>query len=219
MTTKITVYNDALLLLGERKTTLTEQREPRRVLDDLWDTVVAYCLERKFWNFSYRSVAIDASTSVVPEFGFLYAFPVPDDRIRTRLISSTPTFDPPLLQFREEAGYWFTNVTPLYVQFNSRDTLYGLNIGAWPASFADYVAHRLATKACARLPAKAELLAGPQGLIKREEKAYKVAAANCAMNEAVGFAPQSSWVRSRRGFSSRLPGPGGDNPTGGSLIP
>ena len=46
MTDKLTVYNETLGLLGERKlASLTEQREPRRVLDGFWDQTVAYCLD------------------------------------------------------------------------------------------------------------------------------------------------------------------------------
>ena len=214
------IYNKTLGYLGERRiSTLTEAREPRRVLDDYWADVTSYCLERKLWNFSYRTVSIDSSTTIIPGFGFLYAFNIPNDWIRTRRISSVTTMDPPLLQMAEEAGFWYTNITPIYVEYNSSDPLYGMNLGAWPQSFADYVALRLAQHACYRITGSDARLAGPEGLLKREEKAYKVAAANCAMNEAVGFAPQSSWVRARRGMVRGLPSPGGDEPTGGGLIP
>lgn len=214
MADKLTTYNLALNHLGERRlSALTEAREPRRALDDIWATEVAYCLERKFWNFTYRSVLLDASTSVVPSFGFKYAFTIPADWVRTRRLSASETFDPPLLQFAEEAGYWFTNVDPIYVQFASNDPTFGMDLSLWPASFTDYVACRLARQACVRVRGSADLLYGPQGLIKTEEKAYKVAAANCAMNEPVGFAPMTGWVRARRAT-----GLGGDFPTGGSLI-
>lgn len=214
MTDKLTLYNGALGHLQEaRLGSLTEAREPRRVLDAEYDGVVAYCLERKLWNFAYRTVSIDASDTVTPAFGYAYAFTIPDDWIRTRAISSSESLQPPLLDFKEEAGYWFANVTPLYVQYNSSDVLYGMNLGAWPQSFADYVELRLAMKTCKRITGKSTLLEGPQGIIKQEDKAMKVAAANCAMNDAVGFAPAGSWVRSRIGGF----GAGGDNP-GSRLI-
>ena len=158
----------------------------------------------------YRAVLIDASTTLTPGFGYLYAFTIPDDWIRTRLLSASETFNPPLLDVKEEAGYWYANVTPIYVQYNSRAVLYGLDLGAWPASFADYVARRLARQACVRITGSSSMLQGPDGLIRQEQKACNVAAANCAMNEAVGFAPQGSWVRARRGGSGldRAPGSG-----------
>jgi hypothetical protein len=216
MADRLTLYNNTLAgLLGVRRIgSLSEPSEPRRALDDAFTDVVAYCLERKFWNFAYRAVAIDASSLAVPTFGYLYAFKIPDDWIRTRLLSAVETFDPPLLQVKEETGYWYASITPIFVQYNSNHSLYGMNLGAWPASFTDYVSARLARKICARVTGSTKLLGGPDGLIKQEERAYKIASANCAMNEAVGFAPKSSWVRARRGF-----GPGGDDPTGGSLVP
>jgi hypothetical protein len=220
MTDKLTLYNNALAHLGERRlASLSESREPRRVLDDIYADVTKFCLERKFWNFGYRTVEIDASTTMTPGFGYLYAFTIPDDWIRTRRLSGNPTLDPPLTQVSEEAGYWYTNLTPLFVQYNSSDPLYGMNLGAWPQSFADYVELRLASKGCRRITGSDEQLKGGEGLLKREEKAYKIANANCAMNEAIGFAPTSSWVRARRGFMPGMPGAGGDDPTGGSLIP
>jgi hypothetical protein len=220
MADQLTLYNQALAFLGKRAlASLTDQREERHALDVAWSVVTAYCLERKFWNFTYRSIEIDASSTVTPLFGFLYAFTIPDDWIRTRLLSAVPTFSPPLLDVKEETGYWFANLTPIYVQYNSNDLLYGMNVGKWPSSFADYVALRLASQSCVRITGANKLLSGSEGLVKQEQRAYKIAAANCAMNEAVGFAPASSWVRSRRGFSPMLPGPGGDDPTGGSLIP
>jgi hypothetical protein len=218
MATKLSIYNAALIQIGKKRiASLSEHRDERLTLDQLWDQEVAYCLERKFWNFMYRVVSIDASDTVVPEFGFAYAFQIPDDWIRTRKLSAVETLDPPLLKYTEETGWWFANVTPLYVEYNSRDPQYGMNLGNWPASFTDYVGKRLARQACASIAGDEKapgLLQGPQGLIRQEEKAYKVAAANCAMNEAVGFPPTSSWIRARRGS-----GMGGDTPpSSGSLI-
>lgn len=214
MTDKLSLYNQALGHLVERKLkSLTEAREPRRVLDDFWDPCVAYCLERKSWNFAFRAQLIDKSASVVPSFGFSNAFLIPDDWVRTHLMSSSETLSPPLLQVREEAGYWYCDVDPLYVQYVSNDPAYGMDLSRWPSSYADYVALDLAKRACKRVTGSSELLRGPEGLIKQSERASRVAAGNCAMNDPVGFAPTGSWVRSRwSGFRT-----GGDNP-GGSLI-
>ena len=39
MITRLQLYNSALLLLGERNlASLSENREPRRLLDHVWDT-------------------------------------------------------------------------------------------------------------------------------------------------------------------------------------
>jgi hypothetical protein len=217
---KLSMYNNALGHLLERKlASLSEDRKPRRVLDDFYPGTIAYCLEREPWNFAFRAVELDASSAVTPSFGFLYAFQIPSDWVRTHLLSSVPTFSPPLTDLREEGGWWYGNFTPLYVQYVSNDPTYGMDLGKWPQSFIDYVELRLARQACKRITGKDELLRGPGGLIDQETKARRVAAAICAMNNPVGFPPQSSWVRARRGFSAQMPGPGGDSPTGSSLVP
>lgn len=217
MTDKLTLYNLSLGHLGERKlASLQENREPRRVLDDFWPSVLNYCIERKVWNFMLRTVEIDSSSTVIPTFGYNFAFNIPNDWIRTLMVSSDPHLQPPLNDFVEETGYWYANCTPLYIKYSSNDPLYGLNLGAWPASFEDYVGLRLAAQACYRITKKTDLLKGEEGLLARETRAYKIASANCSMNEAVGFAPVSSWIRARRNFGN-TPGPGGDNP-GSSLL-
>lgn len=216
MTEKLTIYNGALAHLEQRKlASLSEGREPKRVLDDLWDKEVAWCLERHFWNFAYRSIELQYSASVTPTFGYAYAFQKPSDCIRTRKLSTSPTFLPPLLRFAEEAGFWYADEATLYIQFNSNHAQYGMDLGKWPASFADFVEHRLARKGCKRITGSDDLLQGAHGLIKQEEKARRNAAAICAMNEPVGFAPRGSWVNSRTGFG--IGRPGGDVP-GDSLI-
>ena len=212
MTDKLTLYNLALGHLEERRlVSLNEQREPRRVLDDFWNSVTGFCLERKLWNFAIRSVQIDASSTITPAFGFNCAFTIPNDWIRTVLVSADAGMAMPLNQYKEETGYWFANATPLFISYTSDDPLYGMNLGAWPSSFEDYVSLRLAVQSCSRITGKSDLLKGPQGLLAREKDAYKLASANCAMNNAVGFAPVSSWVRARRNFAN-VPAPGGDNP-------
>src|SRR4051812_14344590 len=113
---QLKIYNAALGHLGERKiATLAENREPRRVLDDFYNDVVQYCLERGTWEFACRNVQIDASTSVSPPFNFTHAFAKPTDWVRTVKLSASPTFDPPLRQFEEERGFWYADGTPLYL--------------------------------------------------------------------------------------------------------
>jgi hypothetical protein len=206
MTDKLTLYNEALGHLKERRlSVLTENREARRVLDDFWNTVPLYCLEQGLFRFSKRVVQIDTSTTTVPAFGYNNAFTVPDDWMRTVVISTSPDLDPPLLQYAEETGYWYANATPLYVSYISSDPLYGMNLGAWPQSFADYVALRLARMACKRITGSDDLLKGREGLINIEDKARRVTKANDAMNDPPGMPPVPFWARARRGAF----GPGG----------
>src|SRR3990167_4602971 len=145
MTTKLLLYNEALVHLGQRRLlSLNDRLDARRALDDVWDSTIAYCLEQGFWNFAIRSALIDASTSVTPSFGYTYAAAKPSDWIRTFEVSVTGRLDQPLLQFNDESGYWYCDYDPIYVRYISNDTAYGFDLSQWPKSYTNYVAHRLA---------------------------------------------------------------------------
>ena len=84
-TTKLLIYNDALMICGERKlASLTEDREPRHLLDHVWDNNgVDACLEQAQWHFAMKTVRLDYDPSVTPEFGYNRAFEKPSDWIIT----------------------------------------------------------------------------------------------------------------------------------------
>jgi hypothetical protein len=214
----LTLYNLTLQHLEERRLgSLSEASEPRRVLDDNFSHCVGYCQEQGLWAFMTRSVQQDASTSVVPAFGYQYAFNLAPDWVRTVLVSTSPYFDPPLTQYHEEAGFLYANFTPLYISYVSNDPLYGYNLGAWPEVFTEFVATALARRTCKRITGSTDLLNGADGLIAQEKRARIDARSKDAMNLPPGFMPQSTWVRARRGFLTNMPG-SGDNgalPAGG----
>lgn len=213
MADKLAVYNLTLAHLRQRRIgSLTEASEARRVLDDLWNQVVAEALAEALWNFMVRAVQQDASSTVTPAFGWKYAFELPNDWVRTVLVSTVETFNPPLLEYAEETGFWFANFTPLFVRYVSSDPVYGMNLGAWPANFTAWVALHLAEYACGRVagPAGDALLDGPNGIVKRAYKAKVKAKSTDAMNQPPGEMPTGTWARSRRGFLHGLPAPGGD---------
>jgi hypothetical protein len=203
LTTKLFIYNEALGHLGERAlASLSEPREPRRVLDSYWDDVVGYALAQGLWRFARRDVQTDASVTVIPAFGFNFAFNLPADFVRIQIVSTSPQFDPPLLQYRDSNNFLYANATPLYVAYVSNDPQYGLNIGAWPEYFVDYVSLRLARQSCVRLTNDKEL---KETIKKDEDKARRTAKAECAMDDPPGSPPVSFWARARRGAF----GPGG----------
>lgn len=212
MADKLSLYNQALGHLQERRlVSLGENREPRRVLDTFWPIAVKYCFEQGLWKFMKRVIQADASETVKPQFGYGFAFAIPPDWVRTLIISTVETLDPPLLQVGEEAGYWFADWTPLFISFISSDPLYGNNMALWSGTFEHYVSVRLAVLAAPRLAVNRELLAD----LRTEEKRARVnARANDAMNDPPGFAPTGSWVRSRRGWTVGLPGSGGGDGSG-----
>lgn len=192
-TTKLSLYNMALRHLGERKlASLSENREPRRYLDDEYDEAILLCLRGGLWNFAMQAVQIDADSSIEPQFGYQSGFLKPNDWIRTVWISTNETFDPPLRYYSDQNGYWLCNADTLYVRYVS-STL-GLNLTAWPADFAEYVGVALARTIAPRITQNDSLLAQIE---EREKKYRKRASANDAMDQPPAPWPMGTWTTSR----------------------
>jgi hypothetical protein len=201
MTSKLEVYNLALGNVGERKlASLAENVEARRALDDHYDRGVGYCLERGMWNFAKRVISITSSDDVEPSFGYTYAFEKPADWIRTMRVSDNERLIPPLLEYQDEAGIWYADFDPLYIEYVSNGTSYGLNLSLWSETFTDYVAASLARRICRRITSSENK---QDELEKAEAKALKVARAADAMNQPVGFPPAGTWVTSRMAGRTR----------------
>lgn len=193
---KLQLYNDALTLCGERMlASLTENREPRRLLDQAWASgAVDFCLETGQWNFAVNSVKLAYSPSVEPPWGYHRAFDKPVDYIRTMAVCSDEFFKVPLLRYVDEASFWFADLDEIYIRYVSNLDAYGNNMGKWPPSFTEMVSSYLAMKIVVKVtsdPAK-------RAEVKADFKARrKEAASNDAMNEPTTFPPRGSWIRAR----------------------
>lgn len=199
---KLDIYNGALLRIGSRKLkNLSEDREPRRVLDHFWggsNQLVAYALERGDWNFAIRASQLEAETSVTPEFGWSFAYIKPDDFRRLSSLASDERFQNPLTyeSYADEAGYWLSDNDPLYLRYVSDGNDFGFNSGIWTEGFIDFLEVRLARLACNRLSNDKGLL---QGLVAEEKKALTNAKSVDALDEGVKFLPHGTWSGARSG--------------------
>lgn len=195
MASKLELYNEALLLIGDQPlATLTEDAERRRSLDTIYTRACKYALEQGYWNFAKRTIEASDVPSVTPTFGFQYAFTKPDDWLRTAMISADPRFGDPLREYEDEQGYWWANVTPIYVTYISSDASYGMNTGEWPETFARFVEAHLAAQICERTSQNASKL---DYLRKLERGRLMDARSKDAMNEPTRFPPAGRWTRSR----------------------
>lgn len=201
MTDQLQIYNGALRILKERKlATLAENREPRRLLDDVWsDNYLGTVLEQASWVFATRSVKADYSPSVEPPFGLQYAFDKPSDWVRTVGISSDDRFRQPLLAVQDEAGFWFADIQTIYVRFVSSANNYGGDFSLWPFSFVRYVEHYFAWQIAPRL-LKTDNDA--KEVERKMNKALAEAKGKDALNDGAQALPAGSWTRSRFGRSA-----------------
>lgn len=211
MPSKLTVFNGCLREIGERKlSSLTENREPRRVLDSVWDNdFIRQCLSEGLWNFAMRTVELTYSPSVSPDFGYSRAFDKPEDWVRTASLSADERFATPLLQYNDEAGYWFADLDTIYVRYVSDDDEYGSDLSLWSPKFTLFVETELAARAAKRITGSDSDAARIEKLARdRLRQARSVD----AMDEPTKFAPTGSWVSARGGRNRR------DRGNRGSLI-
>lgn len=196
MADKLQVYNAALLHLGAKTlATLTESRKSRRTLDAVWASgAVRYCLEQGYWNFATRTIKIEATPSLEPDFGYRFAFDKPSDFVRLISISYDEYMDTPLNRFTDEDQYWFADYDTLYISYVSDDVSYGGSLGVWTETFTRLVQLYLAHFA-------APSITHDDAIIKRVEMAYKLALTNAknkdATNQGAKATPLGRLARSR----------------------
>lgn len=203
--TQLSLYNDALLVCGERFLgSLSENREPRRLLDQVWASGgIKYCLERGQWNFATRTIQIDYDSSIEPGYGYNRAFDKPTDWCCTRGVCSDEFFNSPLTRYVDEAGYWYSDLDTIYVRYVSDDPAYGGNLNHWPQTFVDVVAAHFAAKIILKL--------GNSDTEKRaledlRDKLLKQAKNTDAMGEPTKFPAPGTWSLSRNRFPNRRDG-------------
>lgn len=201
MPTQLTLYNGALNIIGERKlSSLTEDRESRYKLDDIWDNdLIDRVLQMGQWNFAARTVELQASPSVTPSFGYQFGFDKPTDYLRALRVCHDEYFKQPLTQYHDEASWWFADLETIYVQYVSNDTQYGGDLTLWPRNFTEMVEHYMAYKVAPRLTGldfDSNTLMGKWKMMLRDAKAVD------AMEQPTRFVPAGSWSKSRQGFRS-----------------
>jgi len=199
MPSKLSIYNGALTVLGERSlATITENREPRYKLDEVYDNeFIDRILHMGQWNFAGRSAELTASPSVTPSFGHQFAFDKPSDFIRTMKVCHDQYFDVPITRYSDEASWIFADTEIIYFQYVSNDSQWGADLSLWPPNFTEMVEHYLAWKTGPRI-------AGLDVSDKKLGKLWKgwlaEAKATDAMEGPAKFPPKGGWAQSRQGF-------------------
>lgn len=207
---RLQLYNDALLLAGERPLeALTDNVEGRRLLDQVWNNQgVDGCLEEGQWEFAMRTIMIDYDPSVEPPFGYNRAFDKPSDWILTSSVCSDEFFRVPITRYADEAGFWYSDLDTIYVRYVSNDAAYGSDLSKWPRSFQEFVSAHFATKIILKLTndeAKLGLFvnpANPEHSIRG--RALLEAKSRCAMASPTSIPAQGRWSVARtRGVARR----------------
>ena len=198
MTTQLSLYNGALRALGERKlASLSEDRKPRRLLDAAWDDkVIKYCLEQGQWKFAQRTSKLTYQPSYTAPFGYRRQFVRPSDCVRLTKVCSDEFLDQPLLDYAEEAGFWFANLNEISGSYVSDAASYGSDMSLWPESFVTAVQLQLACEIAFDLTQSKTVVDAADMKLKA---ALTNARSKDAMQNPTQFPPAGGWVRSRAG--------------------
>jgi hypothetical protein len=200
-TTQLTLYNDALLLLGTRRLeTLTDATESRRLLDAVWASSAHDAwLEESDWGFASRSVKLGFDTSYTASFGHQYRFAKPSDLVRVSGVYVDEHMQVPHRDYLDEGEYWYADSEELYVHYVSNDNSYGGNLGIWSASFAKYVAAFLAMEIAPALKNSKDIA---RMQLKFEERQKEAMSVNSSARPSKRM-PQGSWANARLGGGTR----------------
>jgi len=204
-TTKLGLYNAAILLCRDRLlSSLTDNVEPRYLLDSVWDDGgVDACLERGQWNFAMRTVSLDYDPSFAPGFGYRFAFGKPADWILTSAVGEEEYFRVPLTRYFDEAGFWYADLQTIFVRYVSNDAAYGANMAMWPESFYEFVVSYFASKIVGKTTGSDEQV---EKMEKIMAKRLLIAKSRAAMADPTRFVAQGAWSRSRQRFLNRRDG-------------
>lgn len=209
--TRLGLYNEALTRVGERLlASLTEEREPRRLLDQVWnEDGVKKCLEMGQWHFAMRTVQVDSDPAQETPFGYANTFNKPSDWVLTSALCSDEYFRQPLLAYSDEADLWYADENIIYVRYVSNDEDYGQDLNNWPGSFEDYVAAHFAFKIAPKL--QGTDLKKIQALERELKRTLGIAKNKAAMALPTPIPARGSWARARqRGVRGDRGNIGGD---------
>lgn len=116
--------------------TSTSVSEPAvNALADVYSGAVQYMLEQAQWNFAKKSTSIAGSTASAG-MGYAYGYTKPTDLVRFVSVSASTAYYPPVEHYEEDVSKLYGSDSTLYATFTSNSTSYGLNLAAWPETFA-----------------------------------------------------------------------------------
>ncbi len=146
-TTQLSLYNEALLLVGERElTTLTDDVEARYRLDTAYENGVDYCLELVNPVFARKTNLLNVY-AVSSVHAFDNVFTLPTDYINMVRAYSDEKLDQPISRYIIEGDELACNYQTIYLRYISNS--YALTV--WDKSFERVVVAYLAAEIAPRI--------------------------------------------------------------------
>ena len=147
---KLSLYNNALTLLGERTLTgLTEDRLPRHLLDGAYDLdAIEYCLEIVKPVFARKTVKL-SSAAASAEHDLDSVHTLPSDYITIDKVYSDSKLDQEISRFIIEGGTIACEYATIYLRYVSDNHV--TSFTNWSTSFSRVVSSYLAREICAKV--------------------------------------------------------------------
>ena len=198
-TTKIKVYNTALRHLGITRLHstdgLTENRQERREIDQVYDDSLTEMLEKAIWYFALKRVRMDADPEIETQFGRQFAYSQPDDMVDHGLHGITvDERGEQEIDWRPANGLYICDESTIYFSYVSDAETHGRNLGLMSQHFGEAWGSLIALKT--NLP-----VTGSRGdrndLIAIHGKLLDVAKTREAVNQPIKTRPAGNWSSSR----------------------
>lgn len=197
MATKLSVFNDALGMLGQTLLeSADEEGEDGDVLRGHWDSAVTLCHEKTSWDHAKVRHKC-ARLSATPTFGYTYYYAIPADCLRILRVSETGEETDDLLDYRIENNRLATDVETVYIVYVSETAKD--SPGKWSESFAHFVATEIAVRSAPKLNPSSK-----EDALKERKKALSDAIGLDATQNPIRERRHGSWARAARGWSRRI---------------
>jgi hypothetical protein len=198
--TRLSVINLALLELGQTELPALGGLDPHEreiVMTAQWDSVVRIVAESGLWNVAQMTESLTAIVGATPAPGFEYVIAKPPGWYRTVWIKAS-ILDRSEIIYLDEGAVWFTNYQTVLARWIDQTALADVYIPAWPESFVEAVAFKLAERCAKRLTGSDDARDKAEARYKR---ALSRAQAIDAMNQPHEDTGRStgSWNAARRG--------------------
>ena len=140
--TQVSICNLALIEVGaDLISSISQDTKSARLLNAIWDQSRDQVLHDHRWKFAEKRDVL-APTGTAPEFGYAYAYDIPNDCIKIWEVDTDEVLGPDDVEWKREGNQILTDESSINVLYVYRHEDYN----AWPATFAEAMALKLAAQ-------------------------------------------------------------------------
>lgn len=195
-TSDVSIANRALTKLGSaRILSLSDNSEPARVINSLYEAVRDAEVQRHRWKFAIRRTSLPALVDA-PAFGYSYQYELPADHLALIQVGEwyVPAVNKQVARWSVESGRILTDApAPLPIRYIARVT----DPALFDPLFAEALAARIALEAC-------ESITQSQTKYERMAADYRATILEAARMSSLlnppDALPDGGWLWSREGY-------------------